>query len=65
MVFQGCLKFKGRFKGVYGKFQGCFKASFKEISDKFQGCFKKISRVFQLRLKAFQVREFQGYLKEL
>ena len=81
MLFKGCLKFKGCFKevlrvftenikGFPRKFEGCFKEvsrGFKEVSGNIQRCFKKVSWVFQLRLKGFQVvlRVFQRYLKEV
>ena len=55
--FQGCLRFKGSFKDVSRKFQGCllkvpwvflgslkgFYGSLKSVSWKIQECFKKVS----------------------
>ena len=53
-LFKGYLKFKGSFKDVSRKFQGCvkevlrvFTENVKDASRKFKGCFKEVSRVVQ------------------
>ena len=53
-VFKGCLMFKGSFKDVWRKFQGClekvlrvYTKSFRSVSRKFQLRLKEVSRVFE------------------